>query len=262
MSELRYSSLIFVTHNSYKLAEYRTILQLPALEMRNIPAFIDQQDMNLETLTRHKIEQVKPILRNTPFFVEHTGLIIDAWNGLPGGLTRHFMETVGYDGLCKMMTAYQGSERQARLKTLIGYYYNKNIQIFEGTVSGSIAPEPRGTAGWEWDYIFIPAGYNQTYAEMGHDSKSRISMRYKAATDFAAYLSTRFSHDTPPLASFQSTDDDLKRLNLKRLMSYHQRRLQKLKEQQALHGASADPRIAIEIEDIEAELAKLSAQSG
>lgn len=260
MSKLKMSSLVFVSNNRYKLEEYRELLNIPNLEMLEVPT-IDPQDLNLETLTRKKVESVRPILKNSPFFVEHTGLIIDAWKGLPGALTGQFMVTVGCDGICKMLQAYEGSERRARAKTVIGYYYDRNLQIFEGIVSGMIAdrPRPRNSDAEDWDIIFIPDGEKRTFAEMGVTAKNRVSMRMKAALEFSKYLSDHFAADDR--IADEELDTSAKE-DIKRLMSYHRQRLQKLREQEALYGLSVDPSVKIEIEDIQTKMGELKAQLG
>jgi non-canonical purine NTP pyrophosphatase (RdgB/HAM1 family) len=168
----------------------------------------DIQDMNIELLTRKKIEYVHHLLPNRPFFVEHTGLIVDAWNGLPGGLTGQFMDTVGYAGICKMLEGYKDEEHMARIKTVLGYSYNKNIHIFEGSVTGRITEEPRGNTGFTFDHIFIPEGCSQTYAELGSEIKNQISMRRRAANSFAQYLAYHFEY---PLEIVQSINPNISR---------------------------------------------------
>lgn len=255
MSKFKYSSLVFVSNNVHKLEEFRAILNLPNLEMYTGPE-IDAQDMNLETLTRRKIEAAWPLLQQTPFFVEHTGLIIDGWKGLPGPLIGQFMQTVGCEGICKMLETYEGRERRAIARTVIGYYYDKNRLIFEGKSFGTIAVKPVGNiaASWDWDRIFIPEGSKLTYAEMGPEAKNRISMRAKAALEFSKYLSDHVEFD---VVVEDEKSDDAANEDIKRLIDYHQRRLQLLKEQEAVYGFSVDPSIKMEIEDIQKQIVEL-----
>jgi len=156
------------------------------LSMINV---VEPQSMNLELLVEEKIRVIASQLPDTPFFVDHTALIIDAWKGLPGGLTHVFMDSVGNDGICKMMHAYKGDERTARAKLVIGYYHQSSgIQTFAGEVSGTIAQQPRGTNNFGWDPIFIPNGESMTYAEMSLVEKNRTSMRQEAIEKFRGYL--------------------------------------------------------------------------
>jgi non-canonical purine NTP pyrophosphatase (RdgB/HAM1 family) len=153
----------------------------------------EPQHMNLQLLVEGKINTLVEQQVEPPFFVEHTGLIIEQWNGLPGGLSALFMNTVGNEGICKMMRAYKGPERAARAVVVIGYYYpGVRVEPFVGEVEGLIAPEPRGTGDFGWDSLFIPTGASKTYAEMSLVEKNTTSMRKGAADRFARYLARHF----------------------------------------------------------------------
>jgi XTP/dITP diphosphohydrolase len=64
------------------------------------------------------------------------------------------------------------------------------VKLFTGEVRGSIALEPRGSAGFGYDPIFIPSGYTKTFAE-APEIKRRVSHRRRALEKLAAYLSRR-----------------------------------------------------------------------
>ena len=150
---------------------------------------VEPQSLNLELLVEQKIRTVASQLLDTPFFVEHTALSIDAWKGLPGGLTHLFMDSVGNEGICKMMYAYKGEDRAARARLMIGYFHRSSgIQTFQGEVSGYISPQPRGGNGFGWDSIFIPKGEKLTYGQMNLKEKNRTSMRPQAVERFLNYL--------------------------------------------------------------------------
>jgi XTP/dITP diphosphohydrolase len=192
MSKIKLSSLIFVSRNKNKHREYCDILGITDLKMSEM-SIIESQDVSLHACVREKIEELKPKLPSIPFFVEHTGLIIDAWRGLPGGLTGIFMATVGNEGICKMMRAYEGPERVARARVVLGFFYpDAGIVTFQGEVTGAIASEPRGELNFGWDPIFIPEGDKRTYGEMTLEEKNKTSMRRRVAERFADYLADHF----------------------------------------------------------------------
>src|SRR5436189_22791 len=120
MTKLKFSSLVFVSSSQEKYLEYVSLLGIADLKLSRITV-TELQSMILEYLVEEKIKAIQPQLPTSPFFVEHTGLIIDAWKGLPGGLTHIFMNTVGNEGICKMMRTYRGGERTARAKVVIGF---------------------------------------------------------------------------------------------------------------------------------------------
>lgn len=192
MAKLKFSSLVFVSRSNSKYREFISLMGISDLKLSQI-TITEPQSMNLEFLVEEKIKMIRPLLPNTPFFVEHTGLTIDAWKGLPGGLTQVFMDTVGNEGICKMMHAYRGDDRTARARLIIGYnYQSSGIKTFTGEVAGSIAKEPRGANNFGWDSIFIPNGDDRTYAQMSFDEKNRTSMRRQAVDNFLGYLMQRF----------------------------------------------------------------------
>jgi non-canonical purine NTP pyrophosphatase (RdgB/HAM1 family) len=192
MAKMKFSSLVFVSRSLNKYKEYKTLMNMPDLKLSQIHV-TEPQSMNLEFLVEEKIKVIRPQLPDAPFFVEHTGLIIDAWKGLPGGLTDVFMDTVGNDGICKMMSSYKGDDRAARAKVVIGYYHQSSgIQTFAGEVTGTIVNQPRGTNNFGWDPIFIPDGDTRTYAEMSQPDKNRTSMRRVVVDIFMPYLLQHF----------------------------------------------------------------------
>jgi non-canonical purine NTP pyrophosphatase (RdgB/HAM1 family) len=192
---LETSSLLFVSKNKRKLEEFRILLDNPDLSISDLD-IPDLAEMNIEELVRGKIKYAKGVLsKTTPFFVEHTALIIEGWNGLPGGLTKHFIEAVGSAGICRMMKGFKGHERCAKVKSIIGFFDCKRPWLFDGTLDGTIANTPRGTSTGEvfgWDDIFVPVNESLTFAELGQARKNMISMRRKATDDFAIHLNSHY----------------------------------------------------------------------
>jgi XTP/dITP diphosphohydrolase len=116
--------------------------------------------------------------------LEHTGLYLDYLNGLPGGLTQIFWDSLRADRFAKL---FGHAANRVLAKTLIGYIDGKQFHLFEGEIAGTISLEPRGLRDFQWDCVFIPDGYTETFAELG-TQKNEISMRRKALDRFAAYL--------------------------------------------------------------------------
>ncbi|NET33821.1 MAG: non-canonical purine NTP pyrophosphatase [Cyanothece sp. SIO1E1] len=194
MAKSLYSSLLFVSSNQDKLDEYRILLNLPSLRLAKV-RFEEPQHVTIERLVEEKINQVKDSLGSNPFFVEHTGLSIYAWNQLPGGLTGVFMDRIGNDGICRMMQSYSGTERIAVAQIVLGYHFPNSEQgniLFHGEMHGKIAEKPRGNYNFGWDPIFIPDGHEKTYAEMSLDEKNQTSMRRKVSDSFKQFLERNF----------------------------------------------------------------------
>ena len=169
--------LKFVTGNTGKVRELRTILNTDAAQL---PLHLPEiQAIDVDDVIRCKAEQAYKEV-GTPVLVEDTGLTFAAWNGLPGALVKWFMDTVGSHGICQMLKGEKN--RCAIAKCTFDLYDGKEHHLFSGIVHGTLAYEPRGEGGFGWDDIFIPEGYNRTFAEMSKEEKDLISMR-KLALD-------------------------------------------------------------------------------
>ena len=64
----------------------------------------------------------------------------------------------------------------------------EELRFFEGVVRGTIIRDRRGEGGFGYDPIFVPDGYDRTFAELGSEVKNRISHRAKAVEKLAEYL--------------------------------------------------------------------------
>ena len=81
--------------------------------------------------------------------------------------------------------------RKARFRTVIALILDGKEYLFEGIVNGVITEQPRGTAGFGYDPLFVPDGYATTFAEMDSESKNAISHRGLAVEKLAAFLLKR-----------------------------------------------------------------------
>ena len=80
------------------------------------------------------------------------------------------------------------NERGAQFRTVIALLVGEETHLFEGIVRGTIIHERRGEGGFGYDPIFVPEGYDLTFAQLGSDVKNRISHRAKAVEKLAEYL--------------------------------------------------------------------------
>jgi XTP/dITP diphosphohydrolase len=80
------------------------------------------------------------------------------------------------------------TDRRAQFRTVLCYRDNLRTIFAEGTCSGTIAEQPRGTYGFGYDPLFIPDGYDRTFAEMEPDEKNRISHRRRALEHLVSQL--------------------------------------------------------------------------
>ncbi|MEO1147638.1 MAG: non-canonical purine NTP pyrophosphatase [Cyanobacteria bacterium J06638_22] len=164
---------LFVTHSYNKLSEAERFLDMKLQHYGlDLP---ELQSVDVEEVAVHKVKYAYSVLHR-PVMVDDTGLWIDAWNGLPGGLVKWFMQRVGDRGICDMMQA--ATVRTARAKTVVATIDDEvNLNIYVGTMEGTIAPEPSGDGGYSWETIFIPNGSDRTVAQMTREEKDHYSMR-------------------------------------------------------------------------------------
>jgi XTP/dITP diphosphohydrolase len=169
---------VFVTTNEHKRREAQAILgvELEGAALGDLPEIqaLDVAEVAAEKALRAYDALGAP---EHPVLVEDSGLVVEAWNGLPGALTKWFVASVGNEGILRMLA---GGDRSARAVCAVALAdVDGEVRIFWGEVAGTLAPEPRGAGGFGWDPIFIPEGGGLTYAQMGA-AKNEDSHRTRA----------------------------------------------------------------------------------
>jgi XTP/dITP diphosphohydrolase len=169
---------IFVTANEHKRREVQQILGVALgradLDLPEIQA-IDPAEVAAE-----KARAAREALGDTdlPVLVEDSGLMVDAWGGFPGALTRWVMESVGNEGLLRMLAS--GEDRSARAVCVVALAEaDGKVRTFRGEVRGTVAENQRGEGGFGYDPVFVPGWSSLTYAEMG-EGKNTDSHRARA----------------------------------------------------------------------------------
>ena len=125
-------------------------------------------------------------------FADDTGLEVDALGGKPGV---HSARYAGEDGNAEknieklLRELGDVTNRKARFRTVISLIMGGNEEFFEGIVEGQIIHEKRGSEGFGYDPVFLPDGYDQTFAEMPLDLKNSISHRGRAIRKLIDHLS-------------------------------------------------------------------------
>jgi len=175
----------FVTKNPHKAKEVEAILGDIGVSIVNVPLKIHEiQTENIQDIVRDKVLKAFNII-GRPVLIEHTGLYINSLQGFPGGLTQVFWDKLEADNFSKLLGNLEDTELTA--KTVIAFCDSKKIHLFEGEVEGNISKEPRGNQEFQWDCVFIPKGYDKTFAELG-EKKNEISMRKIAFDRFREFL--------------------------------------------------------------------------
>lgn len=175
--------ILVITGNQNKAEEIASITGLEVetkkLELPEI------QSLSVEEVAKKKAMDAYKIVRQ-PVIVDDTGMSIEALNSLPGALVFFFLASLGTQGILDIMR--NKKNRKASVSTCIAYADNEGVKTFVGTVFGVISKEIKGESGFGYDPIFIPEGYDKTYAEMSADEKNKISMRKIALMKFREYI--------------------------------------------------------------------------
>lgn len=188
--------LVFATNNPHKLSEVSAILgdKIELLSLKQIGCDVDIPETadTLEGNARLKATFINHNYR-LDVFADDTGLEIEALNNQPGVYSARYAGTDKDPkaNMRKVLHELQGVEnRNARFRTAISLILDGREYLFEGIISGHIIEEERGQAGFGYDPIFVPHGYNQTFAQLGDDIKNRISHRALAVNKLAEFLAT------------------------------------------------------------------------
>lgn len=172
------NEICLVTKNSYKIQEFRTLFLATPLRAVELSFDIREiQTEDIETIIRDKVIKAFSFARR-PVIVDHSGLSLVALGGFPRGLTQLFWDTVRGDRICDIVKAL--GDDTATAITWLGFCDGKKIYACYSQLEGAIAEKPAGTRDFQWDRIFIPKGYDRTYAEMDIEEKNRLSQRAKA----------------------------------------------------------------------------------
>ncbi len=175
----------FLSGNEFKIAEVQRILAPVGVDVVPVARKIEElQTEDVERLVRDKLIKAFQVI-GRPLFVEHTGLYLKGLNGLPAGLTQIFWDRLEADRFAALVEGL--GEAAVTAKTVLGYCDGRETHLFEGAIEGTVPRIPAGPRGFQWDCVFVPEGYTDTFAEMG-PAKDAISMRRKALDQFAAHL--------------------------------------------------------------------------
>ncbi len=206
------TTLIVATRNAHKVQEIRAILgpQFHFLTLRDFPAappviedaatFAGNAAKKAMELARWLAAQTATSKLQPPLssfvLADDSGLEVDALHGAPGVHSARFAAldsgAVGNSSdaennakLLRLLHDTTGEKRTARFRcvlalTSVNAPAESNLETFDGTCEGRMLTGPSGRGGFGYDPLFVPAGYEQSFAELGEEVKNRLSHRAKA----------------------------------------------------------------------------------
>ncbi|MGD0746121.1 MAG: RdgB/HAM1 family non-canonical purine NTP pyrophosphatase [Verrucomicrobiota bacterium] len=216
------TTLLIATRNTHKVGEIRAILggrfQLLTLnDFPGAPKIVEDAGTFAGNAAKKAVELARWIYskqstvnsqHSTPNFVlaDDSGLEVDALNGAPGVHSARFAaldsaksgNTSDADNNAKLLRLLKDvppEKRTARFRCVIALAEIRGPEsrmpdpnVFDGVCEGQILFEPRGKNGFGYDPLFVPAAYEQTFAELGEDVKNKLSHRAKALEQLKAFL--------------------------------------------------------------------------
>lgn len=193
--------LVFATNNKHKLDEVRKITSHHPVEIVSLTEIncFDDIPETADTLEGNALQKAHYIQEKFGMdcFADDTGLEVEALNNAPGVYSARYAGP-GHDSeanMKKLLHEMEGMEnRKARFRTVIALVWNGKTYTFDGIVNGTITTTKRGENGFGYDPIFIPEGYEQTFAELGNDIKNQISHRAKAVEKLDEFLTQLSDH--------------------------------------------------------------------
>lgn len=186
--------LVFATNNDHKLRELRQILpsEFDLLNLNDIGCTneIPETGTTLEVNATQKSFYIWNKY-GINCFADDTGLEIESLGNEPGVYSARYAgeERSSTANMMKVLEKMEGeSNRNARFRCVISLVIDGEEKQFEGIVNGKILTKKHGEAGFGYDPIFMPDGYNLSFAEMPADDKNQISHRGRAVMKLVDYL--------------------------------------------------------------------------
>jgi non-canonical purine NTP pyrophosphatase (RdgB/HAM1 family) len=184
-------TIVLATQNQHKIDEIRAILG-DNINYQTIGEYLDlklrepgrslRENSYTKAAFSYKVSGKASL-------ADDSGLFVEALGGDPGVYSARY-GTDDTERITKLLKNLESiKNRKAKFKAVFVYYYAPGLyEVFEGECVGRIAIKPRGMSGFGYDPIFIPKGYNKTFAELGPAVKNHISHRAQALEKLRKYL--------------------------------------------------------------------------
>ncbi len=142
------------------------------------------QSLNLEEIVKSKAMSAYAKIK-APVLVEDVALVFHSMGKLPGPFIKWFRKELTNEGLCRLL---DGKDRKCTSTVCYGFCDGEDVKFFEGTMEGLVSDSPRGDNSFGWGPIFIPDGFQKTYAELSNEEQASVAMRNKALKKFRDFL--------------------------------------------------------------------------
>lgn len=188
--------ICFATNNSNKINEIRRLLpsHIRLVSLADIGC-IEELREDQATLEGNSHQKAEYVFRkyNISCFADDTGLEVFALDGEPGVRSARYAGEArnNDDNINLLLEKLRRHEnRSAQFRTVVTLIHNGKTTQFEGIAKGKIIKERQGTDGFGYDSVFVPKGFDKTFAQMTVEEKNQISHRGIAIRKLIEYLST------------------------------------------------------------------------
>ncbi|MBE6444497.1 MAG: RdgB/HAM1 family non-canonical purine NTP pyrophosphatase [Alphaproteobacteria bacterium] len=187
-----FNKLLLATHNQGKITELKSMLSPYNIEVLSA---LDLELPDIEetgtTFAENAILKATELsaISGLPCLADDSGLCVDALDGRPGVYSARYAPNRDFDAamdmLIKELKDSGNNDWSAHFSCVLALKIpEQSIRLFEGRIDGTIISTKKGAKGFGFDPIFIPNGYQQTFAEMSKEQKSTLSHRGKALQQF------------------------------------------------------------------------------
>jgi len=189
--------IVFASNNPHKLEELRRMAgsEIAILSLSDIGCHDDIPETS-DTLEGNALQKAVWVNEHYGYdcFADDTGLEVEFLGGAPGVHSARYAPGDGHDSAANtalLLKNLKGVEnRRARFRTVIALIKAGKTYIVDGIVEGRILESPAGCAGFGYDPVFMPDGWNKTFAEATADEKNAISHRGRAMAKLLVLLNT------------------------------------------------------------------------
>jgi XTP/dITP diphosphohydrolase len=199
--------LLFATHNDHKVEELNQLLpdSISLISLNDIGCKLEIKETGVTLEENAKIKADYSRMKfGLDCFADDSGLEIEALDGAPGVYSaRYGGEERDMDkNIKKVWNELKGNQNtRAWFRTVFYLHFESKEYVFRGRVNGSIIFEKRGAKGFGYDPIFIPKGYQKTFAELGDEVKNKIGHRAIATQSMIKVLGSQTQGSTFPFTS-------------------------------------------------------------
>ena len=196
---MKISEILFASHNAGKIKEIRQMLEPLGITVKTT------EDMDLPdveetgtTFAENSLLKSQTMAKaaGIPCIADDSGLCVDALDGAPGVYSARYAPNrdfdKGMDKLLQAMAQSNNKSRKAHFSCVVSLSFpDGKYELFEGRVDGTIAEQKtEGAEGFGYDPLFIPDGYDISFAQMAKADKNKISHRGRAMQKFKEYLTS------------------------------------------------------------------------